>query len=690
MCACSQPGAVGHDAAIERGRAPWLLLAPVALGCVAVVLAVPLGVVAQRGQTGATVGDVGEWFVVFFAPGFLVSGWWLVRRRPALVLGWLFVAAGTTAALAGLAAAYAGVALERGWPGAAWALWVFSWIWQPQSTLIGIAMLLFPDAVDRGRWQRRLVWLLGATSAVSMLVSVLQPGNVITTPDHPNGSHPGVVNPIGVAGLHGLFHALTFPLALVGGITGLIPMIVTAVFWRRSVGLRRRQFRWATLIQASALLIYPALFAAPTFAGPFALVQTVATQALIVVAILQWQAFDIDVVIRRSVLSAALLVAGLGSYAAVVAIIALVLGHTGTVPSTIGAAVAIFAFGPLSVRIRSVVNRLFYGRRDDPYAVVAELGRHLAGAADPSDALRSIVTTMTEQLKLPYAAIVGMNGQPLAMSGRPEADDVPLQVELSHQGESVGTLIIGHRRGTATMAPGEEVLLQTVGHQVGAAVRAHELVDGLRVARERVVVTREEERRRIQRDLHDGLGPQLTAVTLKLAAAHNHLAAEHASDADSLLLSASEDLRRAVSDVRHLVYSLGDPAIGALGLEAALNDQINQLTRAAGLSTTLDIGELPELSAATEEAMHRIITEAVTNVVRHASASRCVVRICGNGTHLEADVIDDGRGLGDHVRRGVGTRSMEARAEELGGGLSVVNHESGGTHVHIRLPLASR
>ena len=171
------------------------------------------------------------------------------------------------------------------------------------------------------------------------------------------------------------------------------------------------------------------------------------------------------------------------------------------------------------------------------------------------------------------------------------------------------------------MSAAEERLLSTLAHQVGASVRALQLVDGLRAAREQLVVAREDERRRIQRDLHDGLGPQLTAVTMHLDAARNHLAAGNPTDTDDLLRDARRELRQAGGDVRRLVYSLGDPSIASRGLPSAIDAQVRLLTQATGVHADIDLHPLPALSAATEEAIHRIISEAVTNVVRHARAS---------------------------------------------------------------------
>ena len=664
----------------RRSKVSWAI---VVVASICVVAMIPMAIVIREHFSE----DYSEWIIGCLAPGFLVSGWWLVGRRPKLIVGHLFLLAGLTTAISGFCAAYAGAAAALRWRGGGWGLWVFSWMWQPHSAILTIVFVLFPDGTFRARWHRWLAWLTAGLLALSMAWSMVRPGAIVTTPDKPKGAVAGVANPLGIEGLRSSVDVLSAVLLLVL-FSQFVPMLITATGWRRSEGTRRRQFRWATLIQITGVPIGILVFSLAEWAGPVAVVQTLATQLLIAIAILQWQAYEVDVVVRRSVLAATFLVAGLGTYAAVVAVVAAVLGHTGTVSSAIGAAVAIFAFGPLSLRIQSAVNRVLYGRRDDPYAVVAELGRQLAKSSDPAAGLHSLVLAMTDQLRLPYAEVLDPSMHSLAVSGAPERDDQPREIPLSHHGNPVGHLRVGRRRGSAGVTRSEEQLLDTLALQLGSAVHANNLVAGLREARDRLVRTRHDERRRIQRDLHDGLGPQLTAVTLKLAAACNHLDVDRRAEAGELIAGAREELHRAVSDVRRLVYSLGDPSLAALGLEAALRDQVTQLTRTAGIDVTVEIDALPELSAAVEEAMYRIVSEAVTNVVRHAAAQRCWVRIRHSGVSVQAEISDDGRGIGPEAVVGVGSQSMSERAVELGGWLIRKPNELGGTLVSVELPLA--
>jgi signal transduction histidine kinase len=235
------------------------------------------------------------------------------------------------------------------------------------------------------------------------------------------------------------------------------------------------------------------------------------------------------------------------------------------------------------------------------------------------------------------------------------------------------------------LRPGERALLADLAHQIGGVVHTTALVESLREVREQLVVGREQERRRLRRDLHDGLGPQLAALGLQLDTLHNLLAAGRPVDDRIARLRAG--LQDTVAEVRRIVEGLRPPAIDELGLFGAVAELGHQLTDGSGVALALDLPEeRPALPAAVEVAAYRVAQEALTNVVRHADATCCRVRGAVADGDLVLEVVDDGRG-GARPGRGVGLRSMRERAREIGGRIEI-DSPSGGTTVTIRLPLA--
>ncbi|MGL4648498.1 MAG: sensor histidine kinase [Caldilineaceae bacterium] len=201
-----------------------------------------------------------------------------------------------------------------------------------------------------------------------------------------------------------------------------------------------------------------------------------------------------------------------------------------------------------------------------------------------------------------------------------------------------------------------------------------------------MINAREEERRRLRRDLHDGLGPSLAGLSFRIDAARNLLKRDP-QRADAQLEAAGDQLRNAIADIRRLVYGLRPPALDELGLVAALRQHF-ALLQPAHLQITLDAPEvLPPLPAAVEVAAYRIVQEAVNNVVRHASAQICKATLIIDDAHLVVTIADDGRGMGSENRAGVGMAAMRERAAELGGAFDVSDLPHGGVEVRARLPL---
>ncbi len=410
-------------------------------------------------------------------------------------------------------------------------------------------------------------------------------------------------------------------------------------------------------------------------------------------AILRYRLWDIDIIINRALVYGTLTVSIVGLYVlAVVSLGTLLQGQGNLFISLLATGLIAVLFQPLRLRLQRAVNRLMYGERDTPYTVISRLGQRLEATLAPEAVLPTIVETVAQALKLPYAAITLKQQGELALEasyGLPKEGLTHLP--LVYQNEQVGELLLAPRTPGESFTPADQRLLDDLVRQAGVAVHAmrltrelKRLTQDLQQARERLVSTREEERRRLRRDLHDGLGPQLSSQTLLLTSAQMLLRRDP-DEAEAILKSAVTQAQEAIRDIRRLVYALRPPALDDLGLVAAIQEQITQ-NRASGVAFSFEATEhLPPLPAAVEVACYRIAQEGLTNVLRHAHAHSCTVNLT-SGEQLTIEIIDDGQGLPPAYRCGVGLTSMRERAEELGGSWLVEAGAHGGTRVQAQIP----
>jgi len=423
------------------------------------------------------------------------------------------------------------------------------------------------------------------------------------------------------------------------------------------------------------------------------------------IAITRYRLFDIDMVINRALVYGTLTAVVIGVYVGIVSYLGTLLQlQNGLVLPLIATGVVAVLFQPLRERVQRGVNRLVYGERDEPYAVLARLGQRLEGAVVIDDLLPMIAETVARALKLPYAAIAlpyddtthlaaEYVAQPLTVDTM-RAASANFTLPLVAQGETVGELRLALRHGEQELSAADMRLLNDLSRQAGIAVQATRLTSDLRQltvdlqeSRERLVTAREEERRRLRRDLHDGLGPALASLMFKVDAARNVLRHDPVK-ADRLLESVAEQMQTTIADIRRLVYDLRPPALDQLGLVAALKQHTAYVDRRTRMFVHAP-NDLPPLPAAVEVAAYRIVLEAITNVVRHAEAQQCTVSITVDRHTLVVDIRDDGSGLPAQRHAGVGLRSMYERAAELGGTCTIETAPTGGTSVRVHLPLVA-
>ncbi|HET8970282.1 MAG TPA: histidine kinase, partial [Candidatus Nanopelagicales bacterium] len=331
------------------------------------------------------------------------------------------------------------------------------------------------------------------------------------------------------------------------------------------------------------------------------------------------------------------------------------------------------------------VNHLMYGDRDDPAGVLARLGSRMQAAMLPDDVLPAVVETVAQSLRLPYAAIdlraADGEFQLAAEHGTPVG--VGHSEDLSHHGSTVGRLRVSARGVDDPLDQTDLALIRSLAGEVGPAVQAVRLHQDLVRSRAEVIALREAERRRLRRDLHDGLGPALAAIGLKAGLAARGVPV--ASPERALLDQIDVEVKDSLAGIRRLVEGLRPPALDELGLLAAIR------SRAASLAGDLVVevtGELPSdgLPAAVETAAYWIAVEAMTNTARHSGGTRCALDARPADDVLVLVIADDGGGLEPGRAPGVGLRSMRERAAEVGGTVSVQSTAEG-TEVVARLPL---
>ncbi|WP_432050360.1 sensor histidine kinase [Verrucosispora sp. NA02020] len=666
-------------------RAAWALCgASLQLAAVAVGLAV---------LNGGSVGDMSHLLLVTSCA---IVGAAIAAHRPDNPIGWLALTSGFCFSLqeaCGQYAAYGLVVAPGRVPFAEALAWPQNWLWVPGNAAVALIPVFFPDGrLLSPRW-RPAVWVVVLLGVAAMVAGALRPGA------NEQVSPVGAVNPLGVPG----WQPVADSTAAVATLASAIIYVAAgcAVVWqaRQAQGVRRQQVKWLGYAVALAVgVVVARLVAGLTDAHPTIwphgnLLWDLAgglSGALIMVAIgiavLRHRLFDIDLLISRTAVFVALSVAVGGAYVLVVGLLGAGFDASASLPvSFVAAAVAALILAPLRGWLQRRVNLLVYGERDDPYAVLARLGQRLEQTQDAAAVLATSTATVREALQLSYVEIETVDGRSYRL-GVPPPDPVRLPL-AAH--DTVGHLLLGPRIGETTLGAWELRLLRDLARHIGVAVqavgaldRAQSLAADLQRSREQLVLAREEERRRLRRDLHDGLGPTLAGLTMRAEAAQE---LGPGPPTQRLLEEIVVDAQTAVADVRRLVNGLRPPALDTMDVIGALRSHIAGWPD-DGPRVVFDAPPvLPELSAAAEVAAYRIAMEALTNARRHARATQVRVRLRVSGGRLCLEIRDDGRGRRPDRPDGVGMHTMRERAEELGGSCVVTSTPGAGTLVTATL-----
>ena len=541
---------VSGSARDRPGRAGWVITA----GSATVLVVLFAWPATRYALTSADPTNVDP--LAAFTLGFGVVGALILSRLGNNALGWLYAGAGGLAGavtLALLAYARVGPAAHPGsLPGAVAVGWVSSWTgtfcFNP---LVTYGLLLFPDGHLPSRPWRWVAWAAAVATTLLAGSYAFAPGPLATAPSRANP----VTLPLPIAVLRALGDVglALFLICFACAVASL------AWRWRRAHGAERAQVQW--LLIAAALFFV--LIQIPGPAGPN-LFNTVATAltALVIplaigIAILRHHLYGVNVIVRRSMVYGSLTVLLLGVYLTGVQLLShLVSGRTA---APVAAGLVAVLFSPLRHWLQRSADRLFYGDRGDPYSVLTRLGRNLETPADPAGALETVAGTVASALRVPYVA-VALPGdppdRPTAAQGTPAASGY--QTRLVCQGQDVGRLMVSYRTGTSRFSRSERRLLDDLARQTAVTARSALLFRDLVRSRERLITTREEERRRIRRDLHDGLGPALAGIAFGLDAARNLLTGDPAG-AEEMLRQLKAETRRGITEIRRIAHDLRPP-----------------------------------------------------------------------------------------------------------------------------------
>jgi len=612
----------------------------------------------------------------------------IASRRPDNRLGWLLLGAGVAQNGTAAVTTWLLHALETGaaetYIRVLSTLYSAAWPWSI-SLFIPLALLHFPDGRVPGRVGRSAVALACANSVVQVLLFSADPNPLATVDELGPVTGDRAASYLRVPGL-----AADGPLLVVSnlllGATFLTALALLVARYRGGDERTRRQLLWLLLAAFGATLavLGDRLFEVGE-SFPIILTSAVAlVPVAMTIAVLRHQLLDIRWVWSRTLTYVLMTAVVVGGYLLIVQLANRLLRQEIGIGASVLATLLIAAcFNPARVWLQRRVERLLYGERSDPVRAASSVTAQIATMSDrPAD----ILPALCQALRLPYVSLSDSDGVLAEHGQRPTRIEL---VGLFHAGVRVGELEVGVRSGQQRLDPTDRAVLELLAVPIGVALRASALSESLQQSHLQLLAAREEERRRIRRDLHDGLGPLLTGIGFQADA----VITLADSDPDQVRVLGEEiraGVTGAITDVRELINQLHPSMLDELGLVEAVRRHAQRLNRRSdGEPVTVSLHadpRLPELSAAVEVAAYRIVTEALTNVARHSDASRVDIEIANSADipgNLHLTVADNGAGHTPNGSRpswtpGLGLRSMRERAGELGGTLLAEPTPSGG------------
>ncbi|WP_433413921.1 sensor histidine kinase [Microtetraspora malaysiensis] len=665
----------GSRVAVVRGTAAALAVLSVALTVAGT--AIQLSLPKEWAPWPPTAPDHGSGLM------FPLVGAFVIAYRPRLRLAWLMCAGGLGCAVNVMATGLQFMQASAGHlESAGWLRFLAIAGWTAGACALSILVpLLSPD--DRLPSRR---WLPVAIAGLA--ASVVYGAYNIVRPTPPAGTYrwPQVIpNPLAIEALAPHHTAVKGALTLLVNAFVVLTVLSLLVRLRHATPAARRQLAWPLV----AFAVY-ALFV--LLGEDYWLPGTIWTGLIpvaIAFAVLRYRLYGIDTVISRTVVATGLIVAVGAVYFGTGALAGMFVSGYDQVAGLAAALAAGAFFEPLRTRLRRLTDVMLYGKHGRPEELARRLA-HEVGETEPGNALAAVTAVVQDGLGVTGVVVeVGTAGMRVE---RGAAGPDPRVVPLVWHGEPVGRMLVGPPGPRRFSAAYTERLIRTATPYVADVAHAVLTAADLQRSRERILSAREEERRRLRRDLHDGLGQALAAMSMSLNIARMRLR-EAPSSADRMLGELRGSMDSVSQEVRELVYGLRPPMLDDLGLHGA----VRALAAAPGPAVDVEVeGETRDLPAAVEVAAYRIAQEALTNVRKHADATRATVMLARSDHALVVRVRDDGKGLPERRRSGIGFASMRERAAELGGTCLITRAPATGadagpgTQVEVTLPLAVR
>lgn len=558
----------------------------------------------------------------------------------------------------------------------------------------------FPDgSLPSRRWRKIYKTLIISWGGLILLTAFSQPifTNTFSGKDYPT-ANPFAFLPEINQEPQGLFFAVLLSVSCVSGLACLIYR------YRIADSETRQQIKWIFYVFFLILMTvvlnvinFVAISLVPgfpfDFAGILSIVEQFGAIGFLIAtafALFKYRLWDIDLIVNRTLLFSLLTISIAGIYILIVAGASFILPFSDNrLFAFVAAACIAVLFNPLRQRLQVAVNRWMFGMSQDPFTTLSSLIRLLASPSSPENTLQQVVDTIAAALKLPYAAIqLERDGEfySAAVYGTPIPETFVRP--LLHDHKVVGRLLIASRANGEPVRDPDRKLLEVISLHVSVVAQSVRQEERLRMSRQRLITTLDEERKRIRRDLHDELGPTLASIALHADTAKD-LVLGDPQEAIGMLQKIIEKTQKSVIEIRQLVYGLRPSILDESGLEGAIRQHISSLEPGSVSIKLETIGDLSAVPANVGLVAYRIIQEATTNIVNHARATTCTIRL-SLGDDLAIEIEDDGIGLSDQRQNGLGLKSMQDRAAEMKGSFVINSSSLEGTRIISHIPVGGR